>query len=123
MEVKDGLWDKKKEDACKGEGICKRDEGDIWESKGGVEKITEGNEKHVDRNRKEAVEYKVGDKVLLSTKNLTWQIRNREIKKLMKKFVRLYKIKKIISENVVELELPVSMKIHLVVDVSRIVLY
>ena len=41
----------------------------------------------------------------------------------MKKFVRLYKIKKIISENVVELELPVSMKIHLVVDVSRIVLY
>jgi len=65
----------------------------------------------------------VGDKVLLSTKDLTWQIRNRKIKKLMKNFVRPYKIKKIISENVVELELPVSMKIYLVVDVSRIVLY
>ena len=50
-------------------------------------------------------------------------MRNREIKKLTEKFVGLYKIKKIISENVVELELLVSMKIHLVVNVSRIVLY
>ena len=61
--------------------------------------------------------------MLLSTKDLIWQIRNREIKKLTEKFVRLYKIKKIISENTVELELPVSMKIHPVVNVSRIVLY
>ena len=50
-------------------------------------------------------------------------MRNREIKKLMEKFVKLYKIKKIISENAVELELPVLIKIHLVVNVSRIVLY
>jgi len=37
--------------------------------------------------------------------------------------VGLYKIKKIISENMVELELPVLMKIHLMVNVSRIALY
>jgi len=37
--------------------------------------------------------------------------------------VGLYKIKKIISENMVELELLVSIKIHLVVNVSRIALY
>ena len=43
--------------------------------------------KHTDRNRKKAVEYKVGDRVLLSTKDLIWQMRNREIKKLMEKFV------------------------------------
>ena len=41
----------------------------------------------------------------------------------MKKFVGLDKIKKIISENIVKLELPVLMKIHLVVNVSGIVLY
>jgi len=41
----------------------------------------------------------------------------------MKKFVGLDKIKKIISENIVKLELPILMKIHLVVNVSRIVLY
>ena len=40
----------------------------------------------------------------------------------MKKFIRLYKIKKIILENVVELELLVSMKIYLVVNISKIVL-
>jgi len=42
---------------------------------------------------------------------------------LIKKFVELYKIKKIISENVVELELLALMKIHPVVNMSRIALY
>ena len=70
--------------------------------------------KYVDRNRKEMVEYKVGDKVLLSTEDLMWQ---------MEKFIGPYKIKKIISENMMELELPVLMKIHLMVNVSRIVLH
>jgi len=44
------------------------------------------------------------------------------MKKLIEKLVRSYKIKKIISENVVELGLPALMKIHPVVNVSRIVL-
>ena len=79
--------------------------------------------KYTDKNRKELVEYKVENRVLLSTKDLTWQIRNKETKKLIKKFIRLYKIKKIILENIVELELLVLMKIYLVVSVSRIVLY
>jgi len=38
-------------------------------------------------------------------------------------FVEPYKIKKIISENTVELELLALMKIHLVVNVSKITLY
>ena len=70
--------------------------------------------KYVDRNRKEMIEYKVGDKVLLSTEDLMWQ---------MEKFIGPYKIKKIISENMMELELPVLMKIYLMVNVSRIVLH
>jgi len=45
------------------------------------------------------------------------------MKKLMEKFVGPYKIKKIISKNIVELELLVSMKIHPVVNVSRIAMY
>ena len=63
------------------------------------------------------------DRMLLSTSDLMWQMRNRKMKKLTEKFVRPYKIKKIISENMMELELLASMKIHLVVDVSRIVMY
>ena len=54
---------------------------------------------------------------------MMWQIRNRETKKLTEKFVGPYKIKKIILENTAELELLVSMKIYLVVNVSRIALY
>jgi len=50
-------------------------------------------------------------------------MRNRETEKLTKKFVRLYKIKKIISGNTVELELLASMKIYLMVNVSRIAIY
>ena len=56
-------------------------------------------------------------------KDLTWQMRNRETKKFTEKFVRLYKIKKIISENMVKLQLLVSMKIYLVVNISRITMY
>jgi len=79
--------------------------------------------KYADRNRKEAVEYKVRDKVLLSIKDLMWQIRNREAKKLTEKFMESYKIKKIILENVVKLELLALMKIHLVANMSRIAIY
>jgi len=50
-------------------------------------------------------------------------MRNRKTKKLTEKFVGPYKIKKIISENIVELELPVLIKIHLVVNMSRIAMY
>jgi len=93
------------------------------EAKVVLKKSQEEKEKYADKNTKEIVEYKVGDEVLLSIKNLMWQMKNRKIKKLIKKFVGSYKIKKIISENVVELELLVSIKIHLVVNMSRIVLY
>ena len=44
----------------------------------------------------------------------------RRTEKLTEKFVEPYKTKKIISSNAVELELPSTIKIHLVVNVSRI---
>ena len=47
-------------------------------------------------------------------------MRNRETKKLIEKFVRPYKI---ILENIVDLKLLQSMKIHFMVNVSRIKLY
>jgi len=37
-------------------------------------KVQEDIRRYVDRHRAEAVEYKVGDLVLLSTKDLKWQI-------------------------------------------------
>jgi len=43
--------------------------------------------------------------------------------KLAKRFVGLYKVKKIVSLNAVKLELPSTVRIHPVVNVSRIQKY
>ena len=112
-----GFEIRKKRKHVKAEKFVKKMK-EIYEEVKAVLKI----KKYVDRNRKMVVEYKVGDRVLLSTKNLTWQMRNRKTKKL-KKFIGTYKIKKIILENVVKLELLVLMKIHPVVNMSRITMY
>ena len=69
---------------------------------------------YADENRKGVVEYKVKDRMLLSIKDLMWQTRNRKTKKLIERFIGPYKIKEIISENMVELKLLAPMKTHLV---------
>jgi len=47
----------------------------------------------------------------------------RRMKKLMERFISPYKVKKIVLLNIVELELPSTVRIHLVVNVSRIQKY
>jgi len=79
--------------------------------------------KYVDRKRGEVDDYKVKDLVILSTKDLKYQIVGRRTKKLMERFIGPYKIKKIISSNVVEMELSSTVKIHPVVNISRIYRY
>jgi len=78
---------------------------------------------YANRHRGEAVGYKVGDLVLLSIKDLKWQMVGQQSEKLVKWFVGPYKIKAIISSNIVELGLPTTVKIHLVVNVSWIKRY
>jgi len=77
----------------------------------------------VDRSRKEAKEYRVGDDVLISTKDFLMELMKRVMKKLTEKYIGLYMVKKIISENAVELESLVSLRINPVVNVRRIVKY
>ena len=93
------------------------------EAKVALKKLQEEMKKYADKNGKGVVEYKVEDRMLLSIKDLMWQTRNRETKKLIERFIGPYKVKKIISENMVELELLAPMKIYLVVNVSRIAIY
>jgi len=83
-------------------------------------KAQEEVKKYADRKRREVNEYKVEDLVILSTKDLKYQIARRRTEKLTERFVGPYKIKKIVSTNVVKLELPSTIKIHPVVNVSRI---
>ena len=61
--------------------------------------------------------------MLLSTKDLKWQMKGRRLEKLTEYFMGPYKVKRIVSSNAIELELPKSIKIHPVVNVSRVQLY
>jgi len=60
---------------------------------------------------------------MLSTKDLKYQVIERRTEKLTERFVRPHKIKKIISANIVELELLATIKIHPVVNISGIQRY
>ena len=83
-------------------------------------KAQEDIKKYADRKRAEVKEYKVGDLVMLSTRDLKYQMVRRRMEKLTKRFVGPYKVKRIVSINAVELELSSTIKIHPVVNVSRI---
>jgi len=118
-----------------------RMEGNIWK-KGKVEKVTEFVErmkrvqeeteaalkkaqeemkKYVNKKRKETEDWRKGDKVMLSTKDLVFK--ERLMRKLVERYVRPYEIKEVVSTNVVKLRLPSLIRIHLVVNVSQIVQY
>ena len=60
---------------------------------------------------------------MLSTKDLKYQMVGRRTEKLTERFIGPYRIKKIVSSNAIELELPSTVKIHPVVNVSRICRY
>jgi len=105
------------------ERFAKRMEEVQGKAKAALAKAQEEMRRYADRKRGEAVEYKIGDLVLLSTRDLKWQMVGRSSEKLVERFVGPYKIKAIISSNVVELELPASIKIHPVVNVSQIKRY
>ena len=86
-----------------------------------LKKAQEDMKRQVDKGRRETKNQKKKNKVLLSTKNLVF--RERPARKLVDQYVGPYTIKEIVSTNAVKLQLPTSMRIHLVVNVSQIVQY
>ena len=75
----------------------------------------------MDRSKKEIKDWKKGNSVLLSTKDLVFK--ERLVRKLIERYVRPYAIEEIVSSNAVKLWLPTLIKIYLVVNVSQIVRY
>jgi len=90
------------------------------ETKAALQKVQEDMKQYADRERGEVEEYRIGDLVLLSTKDLKYQMVRRRTEKFTERFVGPYKVKAIISSNAIELELPNTIKIHLVVNISRV---
>ena len=91
------------------------------EAEAALRKTQEEMKRYADRGRKEMEEWRKGDWVLLSTKDLVFK--ERLSKKLMKRYVGPYVIKEVVLSNAVKLRLPSLMRIHPVVNVSRIVRY
>ena len=70
---------------------------------------------YADQHRGSAPEYKIDDKVWLSTKDIKI---NQPSRKLAERQLRPFGIIKIVSPNAVKLKLPMSFKIHDVINVS-----
>ena len=82
-----------------------------------LSKVCDDVTHYADQDRGSALEYKVGDKVWLSTKDLKI---NRPSRKLVERQLRPFEIIKVVSPNGVKLKLPTSFKIHDVINVSRV---
>jgi len=93
------------------------------EARAALVKSQEEMKRQADRSRKETEKYRIGDKVLISTKYFLIELMKRATKKLTEKFIEPYVVRKIVSENAVELELLASLRIYPVVNVRRIVKY
>jgi len=57
--------------------------------------------RYVDQSRKETEEWKKGDKVMLSTKDLVFK--ERPVRKLVERYMRPYEIEEVILSNAVKL--------------------
>jgi len=72
--------------------------------------------RRADRGRKKTEVWKVEDRVILSMKDLVFK--ERPAKKLVDQFIGSYTIDKVVSTNVVKLQLPILIRIYPVVNVS-----
>jgi len=66
-----------------------------------LKKTQEEMKRYMDRSRKKTEEWKKGDRVMLSTKNLVFK--ERPARKLTERYVGPYAIEEVISSNVVKL--------------------
>ena len=91
------------------------------EAEAALKKAQEDIKRQADRGRKETKNWKKGDRVMLSTKDLVFE--ERPVRKLVDQYIGPYTIEKVVSTNTIKLRLPTSMRIHLVVNVSWVVQY
>jgi len=84
-----------------------------------LKKAQEDIKRQADKGRKETEDWKKEDRVLLSTKDLVFK--ERLARKLVDQYVGPYTIEEVVSTNAVKLRLPISMRIHPVVNVSQVV--
>jgi hypothetical protein len=75
--------------------------------------------KYADKSRRE-LRFAVGDRVLLSTEHLKLIGERKRARKLAERYIGPYRVKRVINANAYELELPASLKIHPVINISHL---
>ena len=86
------------------------------EAETALRKAQEKIKQQVNKERREAKKQKNKDKMMLSMKDLVFK--KRLAKKLVDQYMSPYIINEVVSTNIVKLQLPTLMKIHLVVNIS-----
>jgi hypothetical protein len=74
---------------------------------------------YADRTRRE-VRFAVGDRVLLSTQHLKLIGERKRARKLTERYIGPYRVRRVVNANAYELELPASLKIHPVINISHL---
>ena len=94
----------------------------VYEEAGAaLKKMQEKIKRYMDQSRKETKDWKKGNRVLLSTKDLVFK--ERPVRKLTERYVGPYVIEEVVLSNTVKLQLPTLMRIYPVVNISQIVWY
>lgn len=65
--------------------------------------------------------WKKDDKVMLSINNFVFK--EKLARKLTEKYIKLYIVEEVVFVNAVKLRLPISIRIHLVINISQIIRY
>ena len=94
---------------------------DIASAKENIVKAQERQRKYADRHRRE-LQFVVGDRVLLSTDHLR-MIGDGRSPKLHSKYIGPFRVVRAVGSNAYELDLPATMRIHPVLNVSRLKAY
>jgi hypothetical protein len=89
------------------------------QARAAIEKAQKRQSRYADQHRRD-VQFKIGDQVLLSTKHLKLVGADQRTPKFACQYLGPFKIKRVVNANAYELDLPPSMRIHPVLNISRL---
>lgn len=87
-----------------------------------TEKQQKRQKQYADQRRR-SEEYQVGDRVMLQTAHLKLQGESKRARKFTERYIGPYRVTKVVNTNAYELELPPTLKIHRVINVSHLKRY
>ena len=95
---------------------------DLAHARLAIEKAQARQSKYTDEHRR-AVVFAVGDRVLLSTKHLKLVGADRRTPKFASQYIGPFRIVRVVNANAYELDLPARMRIHPVINITRLKQY